>query len=374
MNKEMNMKNNRKKQDFCSARKALIRPFTYIADSVSFEATKMIVLLSVQILLLFISKSYQSLIIIAAAVIASVGADFISRKIFTNKLNDDYSLVINILQGMITGMLIPQTYSPLTVFCATLCVMLVVKHFFGGFSYAWVNPAVFTVVVLWIVGARLFPGYKVNLDILSARNPSQLLIENGAFTQYPFDSEITDAINNSIFSIFKVSIPNGYVSLFWDNHSIIPAFRFNFITLLSSVIIFGSSQSRGIIPALFITVYLLLVRFVSPVFCNSVAFQGDIILALLTGGTLFFATFVFGWYGTTPVSRQGKIIYGILAGINAFLIAGPGTSPCGMVFAVLLTNIESIVIQQWENRQNRILLRKKLENYRKLEAAENAEL
>lgn len=370
----MNMKNNRKKQDFCSARKAFIRPFTYIADSVSFEATKMIVLLSIQILLLFISKSYQSLIIMAAAVIASVGADFISRKIFTNKLNDDYSLVINILQGMITGMLIPQTYSPLTVFCTTLFVMLIVKHFFGGFSYAWVNPAVFTVVVLWIVGARLFPGYKVNLDILSARNPSQLLIENGVFTQYPFDSEITDAINNSIFSIFKVSIPNGYVSLFWDNHSIIPAFRFNFITLLSSVIIFGSSQSRGIVPAIFIAVYLLLVRFVSPVFCNSVAFQGDVILALLTGGTLFFATFVFGWYGTTPVSRQGKIIYGILAGINAFLIAGPGTSPCGMVFAVLLTNIESIVIQQWENHQNRILLRKKLENYRKLEAAENAEL
>ncbi len=364
--------NNKKNTE--TAKKVFIRPFTYAADSVSFESTKMIILLLVQVLLLFISKSYQSVLIIAASVIASVGADFLSRKFFTDKLNDEYSLSVNILQGIITGMLIPSTYSPLTVFFTVLLVMLIVKHFFGGFSYAWVNPAIFSVVVLWIIGARLFPSYEINMDILSARNPSQLLIENGTFFICPFDSEITDAINNSVFSLFKVSIPNGYVSLFWDNHSIIPAFRFNFATLISSIIIFGASKNKGIISGLFILVYLCLVRFLSPVFCNSVAFQGDMILALFTGGTLFFATFIIGWYGTTPVSNAGKVIYGILSGINAFFIAGPGTSPCGMVFAVLVSNIESIVIQQWENRQDRLLLRKKLENYRKTEEAEKAEL
>lgn len=354
--------------------RVLIRPFIYVTDSVAMEATKMIALLMVQVLLLIISRSYHSLLIILSTVLAAISADFLSKKFFENKLNDDYSLIINILQGMITGLMIPATYSPVTVFFVTLCVMFVVKHFFGGFSYAWVNPAVFSVVVLWIIGARLFPTYEINADILSLRNPSQFLIENGTFFQYDFDSEITDILNSNIFSLFKVSIPNGYVSLFWDNHSLIPAFRFNFVTLLSSLFIFGNCMVKGVIPAIFLSVYLILIRFFSPFFCNGLLFQGDILLSLLTGGTLFFAVFVLGWYGTIPVSLNGKIIYGLCAAVNAFFIAGPGTSPCGMVFTVLLTNIESIIIQQWENRRDRILIRKRLEAFRKAEKAEKGDI
>ena len=206
------------------------------------------------------------------------------------------------------------------------------------------------------------------------RNPSQTLIENGTIVQYAFDTEITDALNGSIFRLFKVSIPNGYVSLFWDNQSIIPAFRFNFITLVSSVILFAGNLIKCVIPGFFLVVYLALVRFVSPVICNGVAFQGDILLALLTGGTIFFAVFVLSWYGTIPISTTGKIIYGILSGVTAFFIAGPGTSPCGLIFTVLISNIFSIVIQQWENRRNRIFLKKKLENFRKVEAEELKQL
>lgn len=363
------MKNNEK-----LTRKVLIRPFKYMTDSVSMEATKMIVLLLVQVVLLFISKSYSSLLIVLAAVLGSLGADFFSHKLFHNEDNNEYSFVVSIAHGMITGLLVPSTYSPLTVIIATFFTMLVVKHFFGGFSYEWVNPAVFSVVVLWIIGARLFPSYLVNMDILAVRNPSQTLIENGTLPQYTFDPEFTDALNASVFRLFKVSIPNGYVSLFWDNQSIIPAFRFNFVTLLSSVVLFSGNLIKCVIPGIFLVVYLALVRLVSPVICNGVAFQGDILLALLTSGTIFFAVFVLSWYGTIPISLSGKIIYAFLAGVTAFLIAGPGTSPCGLIFTVLVSNIFSIVIQQWETRRNRLSLRKKLENFRKIEAEELKEL
>lgn len=362
------------KNDSKLTRKVLVRPFKYMTDSVAAEATKTTVLLMVQVVLLFISKSYASLAIVFASVAGSLGADFFSHKLFHNEDNDEYSFIVSVAHGMITGLLVPSTYSPVTVLAATFFTMLVVKHFFGGFSYAWVNPAVFSVVVLWIIGARLFPSYLVNMDILSARNPSQLLIESGAIPQYAFDGEITDALNSSVFSIFKVSIPNGYVSLFWDNQSVIPAFRFNFATLVSSAVLFGSNLVKCVIPGIFLAVYLVLVRFVSPVICNGVAFQGDMLLALLTGGTIFFAVFVLSWYGTVPISITGKIIYGAAAGICAFLLAGPGTSPSGLIFTVLVSNIFSIIIQQWENRRDRISLRKKLENFRKIESEELKEL
>lgn len=363
------MKNNKK-----MVRKVLIRPFSYVIDSVATEAIKIIALLLVQVLLLLISKSYSSLLIIISAILGSLGADFISYKFFGNERDTDFPFITSIAHGMITGFLIPSVYPPVTVFFVTFFTMLVVKHFFGGFSYAWVNPSVFAVVILWIIGASFFPSYLVNMDLLAMRNPSQLLIENGTIVQYSFDQTITDVLNSGIFSLFKVSIPNGYVSLFWDNQSIIPAFRYNFVTLLSSIVLFSNNLVKCVIPGFFLIVYLLLVRLASSFFCNGIVFQGDILLALLTGGTLFFSVFILSWYGTIPISIKGKIIYGVFAGITAFFIAGPGTSPCGLIFTVLCTNIFSIVIQQWENRIDRISLKKKLAVYRKIEAEEKENL
>lgn len=357
-----------------AAKKVYIRPFTYVTDSVTFDVSKILFLLLIQISLLFVSRSFQALLVIFAAILGSVGADHISKKVFGSKIGNYFSHLICVTQGIITGMLIPETYPPIVVFFVTLFVMMIVKNFFGGFSFAWANPAAFTVLVLWIIGTTCFPKYQISMDIISMRNPSQLLIENGTFQILPFDTSLTDTFNSAIFSLFKVSIPEGYVSLFWDTHSVIPAFRFNFITLLSSILIFSDNLNKLIVPGIFVCFYMLLVRLVTPFFCNGVMFQGDMILCMLTGGTLFCATFVLNWYGTTPMSYSGKIIYGLCAGIIAFLIAGPGTSPSGMVFTVITSNILSIFIQQWENRRDRISLRKKLDIYKTAEENEIKEL
>ncbi|MBQ5470841.1 MAG: RnfABCDGE type electron transport complex subunit D, partial [Treponema sp.] len=158
-----------------------------------------------------------------------------------------------------------------------------------------------------------------------------------------------------------------YISLLWDTGSCIPAFRFNLITLVSSLFLFCDNLVKVIIPAAFLIVYSLLIRFLGPVFFNGVSMQGDMILALFTSGTFFTAVYVLGWYGTTPSSIQGKLLYGIFAGISAFFICGGGTSPVGMAFTVLISNIFSIIIQQFENRYDRISLSKMLEENRKLQ-------
>ena len=96
--------------------------------------------------------------------------------------------------------------------------------------------------------------------------------------------------------------------------------------------------------------------------------KGDILLALLTGGTLFVSTFVIGWYGTNPLTIPGKIIYGVFAGFASFFISGCGTSPCGMVFTVITVNIVSVVIQQIEADYDKKRLEKVMA---KREALEN---
>ena len=341
------------------ARKILVRPFTYITQSVGDDSLKMCVLLGIQLLFLIISTSYKAVSVIIVSLVASILADILDKKLQDKKEDSDsFSIQISAVQGLITGFLLPENYPLVTVFLVTFFSMALYKYMFGGYARAWLNPSIVSVACLWVIGSRVFPDFLVSFDILSMRNPSQFLIESGIFPNMKFDSQITDALNNSIFSLFKVSVPEGYVSMFWDTGSVIPAFRFNFLTILSSIIIFGEDYVKAIIPFTFLAVYFILIRYISPFFIGSIQIKGDVLLAMLTGGTLFYATFVTGWYGTAPATIPGKILTGLFAGSSAFFIAGPGTSPSGLVFSVLLTNVFSLIIVQSEAHYDRIRMEK----------------
>ena len=332
-------------------KRILIKPFIYKRESLGFESIKILILLLVQVFMLFVTKTYNSVILILVSVLASSLSDIFVAKVFNQKQH--FSLYVALIQGILIGMLIPGTFSPVTVFFCVFLSMFICKYAFGGFSFTWINPVIFNVLVLWFVNSASFPQLLVTKDILMMRNPCLLLIENGTFPILPFDTQITDFINSQIFNIFKVSIPEGYVSLFLDSASIIPAFRFNFLTLISSIFIFSADLNKAIVPFSFLAVYLLLVRLVSPIVTECYPMQGDMILSLLTSGTLFFAVFVINSYGTHPISTYGKIAYGVILGLLAFLIVGCGTSSIGMIFTVLIADIFSLLIQWHEENLNR---------------------
>ena len=197
------------------------------------------------------------------------------------------------------------------------------------------------------------------------KNPSLNLID-GALLTNGIDEKITLFLNDSIFSLFDVSIPNGYVSLFWDNHAAIPAFRFAFWTLLASLFLFSFDFINIEIPAMFLLVYCILVRFVSPMFTGGVPREGDMVLALLSSGIIFSSIFLIYWPGTVPFSVMGKILYGALGGIFAFIFCGTGTSPFGAVATVLFMNIISPALQAFETKS----LRKRLSSLLALELGE----
>lgn len=338
----------------------LVRPFVYLRISIGEESGRMLFLLCIQLMLLAVSKSFSALIVIAAAASASFAADIAVSRFFKQENEAHFTALTSLVQGIVIGMLLPETYPPVSAFAASLSALFVVKYFFGGFSYAWVNPAAFTVIMLWFTGARLFPELIVTRELLASKNPSELLLSSGAFPIHSFDTALTSFLNNLVFAPFKVSVPDGYVSLFWDNGSLIPAFRFNFALLISSALLFGRDLVKSIIPACFLLTYLALVRTAAPFFYGGIPLQGDMLLALLTGGTLFTSVFVLDWYGTIPCSIKGRILYGVFGGTAAFFIAGAGSSSAGMIFAVVLTNIFSVFVQKWEDAADRRALKKLL--------------
>lgn len=303
-----------------------------------------------QVIMLFITKSYDNLFLIFTCILACLFSEILY---ILKKKHTGLSVLKSILNGLLIGFFLPAGYPLVSVFFITLIVMSTVNFSFGDMTVSWINPIAVTVALCWFVGQFHFPGFLVTKNFLLEKNPSLTLIQEGIFPTFKFDEPITSFLNETIFGLFKVSIPQGYISLLWDNQSVIPAFRFNFLTLIFSVFLVAIDVIAFEIPFFFLTSYLLLVKFLSPFFSGGIQFQGDMLLALLSSGTLFCSFFLLQFFGTTPISKQGKFFYGIIGGILAFIFSGCGTSPIGSIMTVLFLNIISPVIQYFENRSMR---------------------
>lgn len=62
------------------------------------------------------------------------------------------------------------------------------------------------------------------------------------------------------------------------------------------------------------------------------------VLSLLTGGLLFGAVFMVTDYSTTPVTKRGRIVFGLGCGLITFLVRKFGGYPEGVMFSILIMN------------------------------------
>lgn len=337
-------------------RKGILQsPFIYVSPSTKTVFSVMLCLLLPQIAMLFVTRSFKSLFVILSAVLAALLAEAIYG---VRKRPSVVTWLVALLQGLLVGFLLPSSYPPVAVFIICLCSMLFGKYAFEGFAASWVNPVALSVAVAYLIYAHPFPPFMAELSILREKNSVLTLIQGGQFPLLPFDSRITDFLNKNVFRWFGMEIPDGYVTLFWDSGSPIPAFRFNLLNLLASLILFSGDMLGLMVPASFCLAYGLLVRFVPISYIAGVQLYGDIFLAFLTSGVLFSTLFILQWFGTVPFTVWGRLLYGLCAGLFSYLILGYGTSSVGYVFVVLVMNFISIIIQGFETHSMKSFYKK----------------
>lgn len=73
------------------------------------------------------------------------------------------------------------------------------------------------------------------------------------------------------------------------------------------------------------------------VICTALS-GGDILMALLSGGLIFGATFMVTDYTTAPVTKPGRLVFGAGCGLITFLIRKFGGYPEGVMFSILIMN------------------------------------
>ena len=324
-----------------------INPFIYTRPSISAVTVRILILLLIQVVMLLFTKSYDAVVVIGTTTLGGIAAASVNFLIYHEK---PFQFMNIILQGIFIGFLLPQEFPVVVAFFITFFTLMISRCILFKSVNCWINICCVAVMIAWFIGRKYFPDFMITKDLISLKNSSVYMIQNGSFPIYSFDSTITAFLNEKLFSIFKVTIPEGFVSLLWDTNSSIPAFRFNLLTIISAVVIFADNAFSFIIPTLMLSVYAVLIRLFGTIFFGGSFNQGDIILAFLTSGTLFCSVFLIQWYGTVPILLSGKIILGILAGVFAFLVTGAGTSPIGMVYTVLITNFTNIFIRAFQEK------------------------
>lgn len=345
---------------------SLHRPYSYVSTSLRSRVIIMLVLLSLQLLLLAIDKSFMSLIIVLVATASSVLSTFISNSLnkwlYNDKTPRNLILVqylTSITQGVIIGLLTPASINIATLFVVTLFVMLIAKWLFGGFSQSPANVCALTVVFLNLVSGDTF--LKV---LIPGVHNLATFIENGNFTPLFCDESIANFLNNIFFKKLGVSLPAPYISILWDTHSAIAAFRYNLLTLISLAVLCISDNGKALVVHFFLAVYAIFVFIFGDFINGGSLFSGDVIFMLNSNGTLFIATFVLCWYGSLPLKRRSQIITGVLCAIIVFFVTGCQISHVGLALSVLLINFICMFMQYIENKTDFLYTKSLLEQAR----------
>jgi Na+-translocating ferredoxin:NAD+ oxidoreductase subunit D len=294
------------------------------------------------------TDSYSSFILALSAVSAAVLTEFlILLKSGREKSLMDGSAIAS---ALILVLFLPNRISPIYAALGAFFSIAVIKHSFGGLGANWLNPA---------AGGWLFIRFSWPASFtealagspLSAIGDSVYGIEAFFVSSSPFGDTLRSLLNKTIFSLLGVELPVGYMDLFASRFPGIIADRGVFTLLLGTIIITASQVNRAWISAAYLAVFGILVRFAGALPFGSGYWNGDVIFALLSGGTLAAAFFLAADPATTAKSSIGIFIATLAAGCIAFILRWFGNDPYGVVLTAVFINAMLPMFRVLESRQ-----------------------
>ncbi len=222
-----------------------------------------------------------------------------------NSINDLSAAVT----GMIFAYMLPTGFPFWQAAIGTFIAIVVFKHLFGGLGKNIFNPAVASRLVCWFIFRSSFIYYEP--DVNSADMPSygELSLMSGA------DSYGDMFLGRVCGGLGEVSV----------------------IALLTGAFYLVSMRVISLYePAAFLgTIYLF----------SAIAGK-DGLYQILAGGTVLAAFFLCCDTVTTPSTNIGKIIFGIAAGFLTCVFRFFTDIPQGLLFAILICNLLTIVIDR----------------------------
>lgn len=272
----------------------------------------------------------RALLVVVVSVASCVLTEYISRKIMKreNTIGD--------LSAVVTGILLaynlPANIPLWMVVFGAVAAIAVVKQMFGGLGQNFVNPAITGRIVLLVSFSTAMTTFPAPLAWTGSTDALTTATPLAALSQIDLSGDIAAQMANA-------SLPT------------LPQLFFGFI---------GGSLGEVCTVALLIGgLYLWARRVISPAiplsFIGTVALimliasKGNLtfmLYELMSGGLILGAVFMATDYATGPVSRSGKILFGIGCGILTAVIRLFSNLPEGISYAIMIMNIVTPLIDK----------------------------
>lgn len=295
----------------------VVSPAPHIKDVITTERAMKMVLLALLPATVFsvIAFGFKALWLIVISVATSIIAEFVIEKALKKPVT------IHDGSAALTGLLLALTVTPelpawMIVVGAVVSIGLG-KHIFGGLGYNMFNPAL-------IGRAFMLASWPVAMTTWSW--PAKALGWAGSHVDAVSGATALNLDKMGVLQNLHLKIP--YLNLFLGNIS-------------------GSLGETSAALLLVGGLYLIMTRvidwripvsFLSSVIVLSFIFQKDPLFQVLAGGIFLGAFFMATDWVTSPVTKKGRIYFGIGCGSLTMLIRLFGGYPEGVCYSILIMN------------------------------------
>ncbi|MBU2540454.1 MAG: RnfABCDGE type electron transport complex subunit D [Candidatus Omnitrophica bacterium] len=258
-----------------------------------------------------IHSLYVILVSLAAAALTEIACQKMQRRKVT--ASDGSALIC----GLLLAYNLPPDVPVWIPILGTVFAVGVGKHLFGGLGFNIFNPALVGRAFLmtsWPTHMTSWTNPRFAIDAVSSATPLTILKEKG------------------VFSISE--LPLNYWDLFIGNRGGCIGEVCVIALLVGAAYLLYKQYISWQTPISFI----LTTGFLSWVFSGSRLFSGDFLLSILSGGLILGAFFMATDYVTGPLTKKGKLIFGLGCGLITFLIRKYGGYPEGVSYAILTMN------------------------------------
>jgi electron transport complex protein RnfD len=290
-----------------------------------------------------LSDSGASLVVALSALCSGILAELLitQRKYGFEKIKDGSAAA----SAMVLTLLLPNQIHPLYAALGAVFALVVVKYSFGGLGSNWINPA---------LGGWLFIRFSWPSPFAKALEGSPVsfiagTLETGS-AESGIDAAIRSFLNQTVFPLFGAELPAGYIDLLVPKAPGIIADRGLFALLIGTIVIMAFRICRSWVPALYLVVFGLLVRFAGDLPSGYMFWNGDVLFGLCTGGTIAAAFMLITEPSSSAKSGIGIAAAAILGAVLSWLFRYQGSEFYGCFFALTLVNALTPVIHYIERR------------------------
>lgn len=255
----------------------------------------------------------RALAIMAVCVGVCVASEFLYERILKKPVTvGDLSAIVT---GILLAFNLPIGIPLWQAAFGSAVAIIVVKQLFGGIGRNFANPAITARIVMLLSFSGSMSAFSSAHDALGGATPLAAM-SSGA------------------------ELPS-LLDMFFGKYAGCIGETCTLTLLIGGIYLIARKVITWHIPVIYI----------GTVFLFTLALGEDPVYQILSGGLMLGAIFMATDYSTSPMTKWGKVIFGVGCGLITVVIRVFGNYPEGVSFAILFMNILTPYIDMWTRKK-----------------------